>query len=474
MSKASALEWVTRIRKILQDSEDAEKELSYITQCGSERLRKFSGSYYTPVDVSRYFWNEFFNLSNISSYTEALSFMRSYSFIEPSVGAGVLFFALLDKLAVLGFSPNQLAEIKVDLVDINMQSLEFVKEKVDELGKALGVKFSKVTCVYSDFQKTVYPKSSTLLFFFGNPPFVTNKKGTSGWKNLFADFLELALNAAGPNGAVHFILPISIAFSRDYRALRNKLHDHPRMIGLSHFDNIPDTLFKAGKPRHENTNKANSQRCSILTVIPSEKPKILSTKLHRWSKKERELILGRSPRYLDVTGYGFDDQIPRPKDDRLLHYLEQSRYAATLRDLLSPNGKYALSVASVARNYIGIREATEPGVHELLFERSDEFLKAFLLVTSDLFCDYWLTVGDGFHLTKANIYGFPVHDVLLQQLTAKLTTARRLWKNRKRYAKSKLNSGWETRSFDFSSAVPSLYTDLSVGAKKSTPVITSV
>ena len=73
---------------------------------------------------------------------------------------------------------------------------------------------------------------------FGNPPFVSNAKGSSVWKNSFADFVERSLAIAGTNGSVHLIVPLSIAFSRDYIRLRQLLTVERRTVALSNFDNI--------------------------------------------------------------------------------------------------------------------------------------------------------------------------------------------------------------------------------------------
>lgn len=445
---------------VLTDAEAAEKELSYVSQCGTERARKQSGSYYTPIDVARFFWNEFFLHNDLTSPGKAVEFLESHTFVEPSVGAGALFFALLERLVKAGISPSQLSEIEVDLVDINQQALAFVQASIKRLEKNLGIKFRNLSFSCVDFREADYTKSVRPLVFFGNPPFVANEKATSHWKNLFADFLEKCLIDAGEKGSIHLILPISIAFSRDYRSLRQILKHRVRKIALSHFDNIPDTLFKAGKPLHVNTNKANSQRCSILTVLPSDAPVVLSTRLHRWSKKERQKVLGQSPKYLNVTDYDFDDQIPRPENPRILQYLTNAKNTPTFSDLTKKYGKYSLCVGGVARNYIGIRDNFGSGVHCLKFDRVGDFYSALNLLTSDLFQDYWLTVGDGFHVTKSNIYDFPISPCVSITLAKNRRKIKRIWDNRNEYKKTKLNSGIPTTSYDFSKIVPSLYLEL--------------
>ena len=73
---------------------------------GVEKDRKRTGSYYTPVDVATYFWNEFFFLNDLDSPNDTLQFFRARKFVEPSVGAGTLFFALLEKFARMGIPPH--------------------------------------------------------------------------------------------------------------------------------------------------------------------------------------------------------------------------------------------------------------------------------------------------------------------------------------------------------------------------------
>ncbi len=426
--------------------------------CGSEQARKLTGSYYTPIDVSRYFWNEFFRLRGIHEPVAALQFLKAHTFVEPSVGAGALFFSLLEKFLAVGVHPSELGAIHVDLIDLNAQALDFVKAQILVLEAAGDVSFEYTSYVHSDFLDCDYSRPSSPLMIFGNPPFVTNEKGISLWKNRFADFLDTALNDIGAMGSLHFIVPLSVAFSRDYSIMRASLIANERTIALSHFDNIPDTLFKSGKPKHENTNKANSQRCTIISSMPSPKTRVFSTKLNRWSKKNRGEFLATPAHYHNVTNYYFDDQIPRPQNENIFHYLQRSsKGRVTIEDYVSREGRYKLHVAGVARNYVGIRENAGSAVNTLCFSSKEDFLRILSIVTSDLFMDYWLTVGDGFHITRTNIIRFPIDDSLLTLVDAALPKAAQIWKTRKQYAKSKLNSGMTTKSYDFSDALDSLY-----------------
>ena len=448
--------FVNQIDTIQRLSEEAEERLSYVSICKSEHERKKLGSYYTPTDVADFFWRELFNHSQIFDYDDALSFVEKYRFFEPAAGAGALIFALLKKLASFGLSPVQLSEIDLSIVDVNPNALAFVEKQLKELENNWGVRFSKVKFVYLNFLDISFDTSSKPLFFFGNPPFVSNNKVTSNWKIIYADFLEKALNNTGMEGGVHFVVPLSIAFSRDYISLREMILHVKGTVVLSNFDNIPDTLFKSGKPSHTNTNKANSQRCTILTILPGKSNKILATGLLRWSKKERSAILGKSPKYFDVSNYTFDHQFPRPASESVLDYLKLAEGSKTLGSLVSKEGKHTLFVASVARNYVSLREGPANGVHSLSFRTEDDFLLAVGVLSSDLFLSYWLSLGDGFHLTKGNIFNFPLHETLLLECARNTGELRKTWRMRRRFQKGKLNSGKMTTSFDLRTAVPRL------------------
>ncbi|PHR62671.1 MAG: hypothetical protein COA47_02895 [Robiginitomaculum sp.] len=363
---------------------------------------------------------------------------------------------MLLKLAKLGVDKSAITNIDLTLIDINEQALSFVEKQFAILSKRWGTSFPNLKLVRSDFQKIRFKKIERPYFFFGNPPFVTNRKGKSRWNNLFADFVETSLKNINGVGSLQFILPLSVAFSRDYSDLRKCMLEHNRNISLSHFDNIPDTLFKSGKPEHTNSNKANSQRCSILTVRPADTLRIRSTSLIRWSKYDRKEILSQSPQYHEISSYRFNDQFPRPENSLILKYITQSLGGIQLSSLLSNNGKCKLYVSVVARNYIGFREGHVPNSHQLCFSSKRDFYRALLILSSDLFFDYWRTIGDGFHVTKGNILNFPLHDHLDEVVFPKLTTTQRIWADRDKYRKTKLNSGKITSSYDFSKRMPSL------------------
>ena len=448
--------WLDDVYRAALKAEGAELSLSYSTACKSENGRKNTGSYYTPTDVADYFWDIFFANRKIRSRQDTQYLIEKSIFVEPSVGAGSLFFALLKRLIAMGICPRELCKINADLIDINYRSLGFIRRQIKKLENLWKISFDEVKLINKDFRSYECNRSDREPIFFGNPPFVTNSGNGSKWKNMFADFVELSLDQTNYRECMHYILPLSIAFSRDYRDLRKVLRESQFNFYMASYDNIPDTLFKSGKQRNQNTNKANSQRCVIFTAIPSKKTKIYSSKLHRWSKSEREFILSECPKYQDITKYSLDDQFIRPASKHVVRYLCGSSWSEKISDIVSDNAKYSLHVSSVARNYVGFREQNDYSGNALGFSTEENFLFTLGLLSSDLFFEYWLTVGDGFHVTKSNIFNFPISENVSNLVTSDLCNIRLFWKSRRKFEKIKLNSGIETRSFDFSGVAPLL------------------
>ena len=444
-------EWEADLEGLLERAERAELDLSYSSPCKSEKARKQAGAYYTPRDAAQFFWNEFVSLNDIHSTAEVYDFWTNHHFIEPACGAGALVYALFKKVLELGLPIDAVASVDMTLVDINKDALDFTRSEIKALETKWGISFSGIRFICADFLSCTLPVSPKKPLLFGNPPFVPNPRG-SKWKNIFADFLERSLELSGEFGQIHFILPLSLAFSRDYGSLRDMMRSSAKGIALSSFDNIPDTLFPSGKPEHINTNKANSQRCSIVTVFPSTRPQILATRMHRWSKKDRKQLLSSCPNYLNVTDYVFDGQFPRPENETVMRLLSDAEAYPSLKSLLVKESESALFVSGVARNFIGLRDEASSGVNRFYFRSESDLHKAILILSSQIFLDYWRSIGDGFHVTRGNVERFPLHPSIMAVIEGNISKGRSLWLSREKYAKIKRHPAGATKSFDFTGA----------------------
>ncbi|QPC85705.1 hypothetical protein GA830_02370 [Mesorhizobium sp. NBSH29] len=225
-------------------------------------------------------------------------------------------------------------------------------------------------------------------------------------------------------------------------------------ISASSYDNIPDCLFKTGKPDSTNTNRANSQRCTILNIGGPDPMLREAAPLLSWSAAERTTLLSTVPRFRAFNSDDPSGQIPRPASDALADYMHGASGARPLRTFLSKIGKPVFSVGGVARNYIGIRdyEAAVAGCIPIKTHSEEERGLVLQILSSKLFYDYWRTYGDGFHVTVDLIERFPVADPLARRLNRNVNLARHVWDSRSSFAKEKLNSGRVIRSYDFRAA----------------------
>lgn len=443
--------WVTDLDRVLASLEAAEMALA-----NEGATRKSSGSYYTPADVAAHFWHLFWRHHQVADAVTARDFIRRTTFVEPSIGAGMFLFSLLKSLAGFGLGPQEASRIQFKAVDLNRAALDFVGEALNALATDFGVRFDTVVLEQANFLEWIKERDITQAAFVGNPPFVSNERG-SRWKNLYADFVEMMLEHGNGSG-IGLILPVSVCFSRDYVELRRQLRDAALPLSASSYDNMPDYLFKAGKPESGNTNKANSQRCTILNVGGPREGIIESSALLRWTSSDRARFLSSIPEFHDCSGFDLARQIPRPSDANLAEYLHEAEGGRTIRQLMSRIGKGAFAVGGVARNFIGIRDYEVPatGVTPVRTNERDSSLVLLQILSSGVFYKYWRSFGDGFHVTTDLIDRFPISKRLMEACEANLDEAAGVWRRRTEYAKVKLNSGKTVKSYDFSEAFPLL------------------
>lgn len=440
------------VRDLLADCESSERQLSYAGD-SNEVGRRQSGAYYTPTDVAQKFWRDFFDFTGLNGPDDLADFVLAHRFLEPSSGSGVLFFALLEGLVDRGVRPEVLASVDICLVDISRAAAQYIERSLDLLRKRAGYELPNVRVVCADFLSyEPIGASGKKWCVFGNPPYVSIKGGR--WRNSAAAFLEKTMQLVGDDGVFGLILPLSVSFSRDYASLRSELLASPRSIAAAHFDNMPDTLFKTGKPLSQNTNKANSQRITMLFSAPGHGRRRLTTPLMRWSRKDRAEFLAANLEFHDFSRLPTFGQFPRVSSIESARYIAESVDASVkLRDLLSDGGPYALHVSGVARNFIAFRDEPGVGSIDLTVNSRKELFRVLGVLASDEFYQYWRTFGDGFHVTRSIVESMPISSCLSMRVDRELPAIEKLWKDRTRFRKSKLNGGKLVCSYDFSNVM---------------------
>jgi hypothetical protein len=182
---------------------------------------------------------------------------------------------------------------------------------------------------------------------------------------------------------------------------------------------------------------------------PDSKFSLLSTRLISWKKSEREKLFASSPEKFDVSSYVFDDQFPRPWSQGVMSYL-QVENEVNLFKFIYTDGAFLLNVASVARNFISVREHSDNTSNCFTFNSKKDMLIFLAILCSKPFFEYWKTIGDGFHLTKTNVLNFPVKPEWVEKCQLHLKEIEAAWSDREKFSKSRMISSKKVVSYDFS------------------------
>ncbi len=421
----------------LQAEED---ELKVASHCIDKRTG--TGSFYTPLDVAVFLCEKMLADHGVKDKATAELFISHYAVVEPSAGAGIFFFVLLHLLHTRGVDPSFIQlNARLIGVDINFSGLRYLKRNLRSIG-------IDILAIKSDFRDVDLSGIDRKIVYLGNPPYVKSD-AKSSFDNLFADFISRSIDHRDGECSVYYIVPLSICFSRSYGKLRESILRKRYRVTLFNFDNIPDCLFYFGKPGAKNSNRANSQRCTILCLIPDRERHVFSSRLISWRTSERVKVLGSPPRVHDISNTLSIGQFLRPYSQAALEYIASSE-SQKLEAWLAPTGNETLFLASVARNYIGIRAHESAGSIEYRFRNKTTLLRAVAVLNSREFFEYWRTVGDGFHVTRGVVTSFPLNKVLLTKIDENLQEVAKVWRHRARFAKTKKMAGKDVVSYDLS------------------------
>ncbi|MDE0101198.1 MAG: Eco57I restriction-modification methylase domain-containing protein [Bryobacterales bacterium] len=253
----------------------------------------------------------------------------------------------------------------------------------------------------------------------GNPPYVATKNlkyslglhASVRYPDIYAHILERSLEMTSKRGRCGMILPLSLTFSRDFSRLREVVRQWGTSW-LSSFDNIPAALF-AGV----------SQRCTILLGSRGGHD-ALTTRLYRWRALTRPLLMANVsfvpmlPDF-DAGPRGFP-RLHSSQGARLLQmHIQTSLKSSAISVEQGDEQHSALGFSPTARNFISTYLAPPPTLDLDGTVASDKrtgsmvtlpypgIARAALAATSGVTCFwYWLTRGDGFHVTNTILTDF--------------------------------------------------------------------
>ncbi len=247
----------------------------------------------------------------------------------------------------------------------------------------------------------------------GNPPYVATKSIEYSlgrnvkhrYPDIYAYVLERSMQVTSKIGRCGMILPLSITFSRDFSELRQNVRGWGTSW-LSSFDNIPAALF-AGV----------SQRCTVLVAAPSGHNSF-TTRLNRWRAQYRPSLIANIsytalPSDYEVGSFGFP-RLSGKQGEHLLQLHSQIARKASTNGVAPSDSQGVLGFSPTARNFISTyleppptldldgRVIQDAELGSSIALASAELARAALAATSGTACFwYWLTRGDGFHVTNS-------------------------------------------------------------------------
>jgi len=318
----------------------------------------------------------------------------------------------------------------------SMKKNSRIKEPQLTTGKQEG-EYNRIEDLFPNVFKRS-PKGFSVII--GNPPYhklstqerqVALEEGylSTGTGDIYSLFIEAMITHLNlQRGSCCMIVPLSLAFSKKLTPLR-KLLLEKRGISLtvSHYDNIPGTIFNAGKPESTNSNQANSQRATIFNLnFHSGKNQIKSTNLIRWRSSER-VNLFRKINYADVTELcDATKGIPKIGNQALVDFISHTKeVGVALGDLIDDKGSSTLFMPNTARYFIPALTHPLARSGEISFPILDETTRLIVAaaINSNVFYWYWRAFGDGFHVTKSLVKSFPIPTAWRGKLKNKVVAA---------------------------------------------------
>lgn len=252
----------------------------------------------------------------------------------------------------------------------------------------------------------------------GNPPYVATSKveylshsaKSLKFSDLYAHVMYRSLHLTSQWGRFGMIVPLSLMFSEDFGSLRTLLSS-TGATWFSSFDNIPAALF-AGV----------SQRCTIWMGDRST-PEVFTTQLYRWRSATRSHLI---PNVSYTKFIGSPERltkgIPRIPNGQLAAWVEKLLHVAqSNRSILSQQrgSAFSLGFSPSARNFVSAFCESPPCLDDttlkcvdssdqgaLALIRREDVSPAMIAAVGECFFLFWLTWGDGFHVTSGNVSAF--------------------------------------------------------------------
>ena len=263
----------------------------------------------------------------------------------------------------------------------------------------------------------------------GNPPYVSASKTrakytvtnliTAACPDIYAWCHERSSFLLQPSlGRIGMILPLSVAFSRDFAPFRSLNYSSYCQNWFSSFGRIPAALF-AHDVRVRNTIHIGSRQGS---------GKHYTTRLHRWFESQRNHLL-------DLVSYScyrqklWEGRVPKLNTQRLIDAFENATEKNNPLAIAMANSANAhcLYFKKTAYNWLNFCREMPPcydgngnQISHTQFDRlytfdSDTARTVFLVLNGKIEWAFWIAVGDDFHVAKWMFSNLPIDVTTIPQ-----------------------------------------------------------
>jgi hypothetical protein len=301
----------------------------------------------------------------------------------------------------------------------------------------------------------------------GNPPYIAASKvrGSYDVKNyetkqasdIYAWCLERSVKILSPSGRTGMIVPLSLAFSRDFDTTRSLLYQSYGANWFSSFARIPAALFAADVRVRNVIHIGSKQRDQLPNT----------TRLHRWFEEYRPHLMSTIS-YFNFSPAAWTGRIPKLGTQYLIDRFEELLTTATTsavsQSLQTTPSPHALYYKKSAYNWLSFGRSEAPcfdsGGHSIAqtkygtiyLRTAEEAAAALLLLNGKLQFAFWVAIGDDFDVTRWMFDELPID---LTALSTKLGTslgveADQLWQAMQAATSYKLNAGKRVGNFNLS------------------------
>ncbi len=282
----------------------------------------------------------------------------------------------------------------------------------------------------------------------GNPPYVSMQKisyihSSSGYKcsDLYGFVIRRVTEILSKEGRHGFIVMHNLAFSRNFKDVRDLICTKTKASWFSFYSRIPSGLF-SGDVRVRN--------CIYITA--SSGVGLYTSHLQRWFTEQRDYLLSR----LEYAKFTRKDVIPMLSSSELQAVFEKQQGCP-----IAVKQGTNIFYKKVAYNSLSVTPVPPPVYDEsdCLIESSgigiitvdSKYSSAFLLFScGKISMCRWLTYGDDFHLTDKDLIGytFPfthLSDSELKELNTLMAEFKKALPNTLQF---KLNAGLRVGTFN--------------------------